>query len=120
MTGRCGRTWCAEGPEITRRSTPRWFKEIDEWFQLSVAQAKGQRKELEQLRQDLAGYDLGAWVTYWGLDNKTFHALNPDRFPFTPADEAVMKFLKENRIRPDGLPAMHRLEQRQPQLPESP
>ena len=94
--------WCAEGPEITRKSTPLWFKEIDEWFQLSVAQAKGQRKELEQLRQDLAGYDLGAWVTYWGLDNKTFHALNPDRFPFTPADEAVMKFLKENRIRPMG------------------
>lgn len=94
--------WCAEGPVSTRKSTPRWFKEIDEWFQLGVDQAQGQRKELQQFIGDTAGGEIGAWISYWGLDNKSFHALNPDRFPFTQADRNAMGFLKEKKVRAMG------------------
>jgi len=94
--------WCAEGPTSIRKSTPRWFKEMDEWFQLGVNQAQGQQKELRQFMKDTGGCKLGAWISYWGLDNKSFHALNPDRFPFTQADQNAMNFLRENQVKTMG------------------
>lgn len=87
--------WCAEGPVATRKNIPQWFKDIDEWFQCSSTTSL---EQLDKLVADFGNYKLGAWLTHWGLDNKTFFGMNPERFPLTQTDVKIMNYLKENKI----------------------
>ncbi len=90
--------WSAEGPVATRKSIPQWFKDIDEWFQCASVDINTKPELLKNLVADFGNYKLGAWLTHWGIDNKVFHGMNPERFPLTQTDTKVMNFLRENKI----------------------
>lgn len=90
--------WCAEGPLATRRNIPRWFREIDEWFQFGSSEINGKIDLMEKFYSEFKEYKLGAWLTHWGLDNTVFHGMNPERFPLTETDGKTLAYFKQRNI----------------------
>lgn len=90
--------WSAGGPLATRDNIPRWFKEIDEWFQFGSPDIRSKFDFMEKFYGEFKEYNLGAWLTHWGLDNTVFHGMNPERFPLTETDRKAFAYFKERRI----------------------
>lgn len=94
--------WCEEGPVATRTSIPKWFKEMNDWIMVRNIHGAAQIKNIEQLRKDMPEYSLGAWMSFWGLNNKRFHDMNPDLLPLTEVDQQIMSSLHENDFKTMG------------------
>jgi len=95
-------SWAAEGPMFTRKSTPQWFKDIDEWLLqplnksylgAGVANGMGVRGFKEKLK----GFNIGLAINGWGK-HQLFDKMTPDRFPLTQLDK---DFFAEWRQPPD-------------------
>ncbi|MCF6175245.1 MAG: DUF6259 domain-containing protein [Victivallaceae bacterium] len=89
--------WSAEGPLLTRKSTPKWFKEIDEWFLWGVQKNRSLMYTPELLKA-MKGLNLGIFATYWGKGSY-FHNRTPDRFPLPPSTVEYIKLAKQHRFR---------------------
>ena len=90
--------WCREGKIHSRKSIPQWFKDTVEWGQYVSNQFKKQDPMMRRFRKDFPQYPLAVFLSYWGLDNKSFHSGDPDRFPLTENDKKVLQSLKENNV----------------------
>ena len=77
-------TWCAEGPVKTRKSTPQWYKDIDEWM-LWNTHKKDQNSIFDPLfMKPFKKYGLKIGIDYhkWGKGQFLSGAKKtPDRFP---------------------------------------
>ena len=90
-------SWSAEGPLLTRKSIPQWFKEIDEWLSIGVPPLFASLVEFNQMTQDFGKYKLGVMCFNWGKGNY-FDEMNPDRFPLEKKDLEYLKIMSKNNI----------------------
>jgi len=78
-------SWTREGPLHLRTSTPKWFKEMDDWLSWAVTQRPLHLVYDPTILESLKGLNLGVIVHHWGKGaygcDKT-----PDRFPLEPGD----------------------------------
>ncbi|MBT3379722.1 MAG: hypothetical protein HN742_36475 [Lentisphaerae bacterium] len=88
-------TWTAEGPIHERKSTPNWFKEVDEWMMRNFThEPKG--LEYDPIVKDvLAGCSVGHYAGDFGKEG---HQLidSPDRFPLKPGDHEFIQASRTN------------------------
>lgn len=87
--------WCGEGALTVRTSTPKWFKEIDEWLSLGLSGAF--TAEFKKMVKDFGKYKLGVMCFYWGKWH-VFGEKNPDRFPLDDKDRGYLTLMKKNKI----------------------
>ena len=92
--------WCANGKLESRKDIPVWFKELNEWFQGSPEEALTLNS---RFIRDFKGYQLGAWVFYWGKDRRTGDGVSsPDRFPLQKDDLAMLEHFHKNHVKVMG------------------
>ena len=91
-------SWSAEGPLLTRKSIPAWFKDIDEWLSLNESQILYFKPEYGQFFKDFGQFKLGAMCFGWGKGHY-FDKMNPDRFPLEKQDLEYLKMAAEHNLR---------------------
>ena len=94
--------WCKEGKTSVRKNLPKWFQDVVEWGQYIGKKHDTQEPMMRRFRRDFPQYPLGVFLTYWGRNREHFHTGDPDRFPITSADRAVLSSLKANQVRVMG------------------
>ena len=94
-------SWSSEGPLLTRKSIPEWFKNIDEWLSLGEDQIFSYKLELEKFFKDFSRFKLGAMCYYWG-NGHYFHKMNPDRFPLDKKDLEYLSTAAKNNMQVMG------------------
>lgn len=90
-------SWSSEGPLITRKSIPQWFKEIDEWLSIGVPPLFASLVEFNKMTQDFGKYKLGVMCYNWGKGHY-FDEMTPDRFPLDEKDSRYLKLMSQNNI----------------------
>ena len=91
--------WCSQGPLISRKSVPQWFKESDMISNIPVPRMKDSLANTQRMVKDISKFNITAQTFYWGLDNTHFDTLTPDRFPLTELDNKFLDFTKKNNIK---------------------
>lgn len=88
----------SEGPILTRKSIPEWFKNIDEWI-LWGSQHKNQEQIFNEKTSTLfKGLNVGLLIDGWGQGSGSGAGVinGPDVFPTIEADHYVFKKAGEN------------------------
>jgi lysophospholipase L1-like esterase len=90
-------SWSSEGPLLTRKSIPQWFKEIDEWLSIGVPPLFASLDEFNKMTQDFGKYKLGTMCYNWGAGHH-FDEITPERFPLDNKDMEYLKMMSKNNI----------------------
>jgi len=90
-------SWTSEKALTKRDSTPKWFKEIDEWFSWGVSN----RYKLlysPKIINAMKKFNVGLIVYYWGKGGY-FHKMTPNRFPLREKDLEYLEYAKKHKFR---------------------
>jgi lysophospholipase L1-like esterase len=90
-------SWSSEGPLLSRKSIPQWFKDIDEWLSINESVLISSRPDFNQMTQDFGKYKLGTMCYGWGKGHH-FDEMNPERFPLDKQDLEYLKIMSQNNI----------------------
>lgn len=90
-------SWSSEGPLLTRKSIPEWFKNIDEWLSISEPGLFASLDEFNKMTQDFGKYKLGAMCYNWGVGHY-FDEMNPQRFPLDDKDLEYLRIMSQKNI----------------------
>jgi len=93
-------TWTAEGPLQTRKSVPRWFKEMDDWMSWAVVQRPKFLVYDPKILKALNGLNVGVIVHHWGKGSYGCEK-TPERFPL---EEDDIEYLAE--AKKQGFPVL--------------
>ena len=93
-------SWTSEGPLTTRKVTPKWFKEIDDWFMWNLGKTPKDLMWREALTETLSPFDIGLTCSYWGRSKE----VGRHTHEFFPLDEQDHHYFSNARER--GYPVM--------------
>jgi len=88
-------SWTAEGPLYERKSTPKWFKEINMWMRWGITMSPPTAPYHTNIKTGLDGITKGLHLHYWGQGHFLSKG-SPDRFPLDQQDLNAINMAKEN------------------------